>query len=73
MICDDLEMGHLVGVFHHRDVGVLYPWVRDALPPLASNAILAVTSVSIEFCVLLAYGALAGRITRLATQPRESF
>lgn len=33
-------------------------------------AILAVTSVLIEFGVLLAYGALAGRMTTLATRPR---
>ncbi|MGH7354605.1 MAG: LysE family translocator [Candidatus Rokuibacteriota bacterium] len=32
-------------------------------------AILAVTSVVIEFCVLLAYGALAGRMTTLAARP----
>ena len=32
--------------------------------------ILAVTSVVIEFFVLLAYGALAGRMTGLAAQPR---
>lgn len=33
-------------------------------------AILAATSVVIEFGVLLAYGALAGRMTTLATRPR---
>jgi len=33
-------------------------------------AILAVTSVTIEFCVLLGYGALAGRATQIASQPR---
>jgi homoserine/homoserine lactone efflux protein len=33
-------------------------------------AILAVTSVVIEFFVLLAYGALAGRLTSLARRPR---
>ena len=33
-------------------------------------AILAVTSVSIEFCVLAGYGAVAGRMTHLAAQPR---
>ena len=33
-------------------------------------AILAVTSVVIEFFVLLAYGAAAGRMTSFATQPR---
>ena len=35
-------------------------------------AILAVTSVVIEFFVLLAYGALAGRMARLAARPRFS-
>jgi homoserine/homoserine lactone efflux protein len=33
-------------------------------------AILAVTSVVIEFLVLLAYGALAGRLTFWAARPR---
>jgi threonine/homoserine/homoserine lactone efflux protein len=33
-------------------------------------AILTITSVSIEFCVLLGYGALAGRMARMAAQPR---
>lgn len=33
-------------------------------------AILAATSVAIEFCVLLGYGALAGRVTAMATRPR---
>ena len=33
-------------------------------------AILAVTSAAIEFLVLLAYGALAGRMTGLAARPR---
>jgi threonine/homoserine/homoserine lactone efflux protein len=37
---------------------------------LTQVTILAVTSVLIEFCVLLAYGALAGRLTELAKQPR---
>lgn len=35
-------------------------------------AVLAVTSVVVEFLVLLAYGALAGRMTRLATRPRAA-
>lgn len=35
-------------------------------------AVLAVTSVVIEFFVLLAYGALVGRMTRLATRPRAA-
>ena len=33
-------------------------------------AILGVTSITIEFFVLLAYGAAAGRLTHLATRPR---
>jgi homoserine/homoserine lactone efflux protein len=33
-------------------------------------AILALTSVSIEFCVLTGDGALAGRMTHLAARPR---
>jgi homoserine/homoserine lactone efflux protein len=37
---------------------------------LSQVMILAVTSVLIEFCVLLAYGALAGRLTELAKRPR---
>jgi len=37
---------------------------------LTQVTILAVTSVLIEFCVLLAYGALAGRLTELAKRPR---
>jgi len=36
---------------------------------VAQVAILAVTSVVIEFCVLLAYGASAGRVTTLAARP----
>lgn len=37
---------------------------------LTQVTILAVTSVLIEFFVLLAYGALAGRLTELAKRPR---
>jgi homoserine/homoserine lactone efflux protein len=37
---------------------------------LAQVAILGVTSVVIEFFVLLAYGALAGRLTAVAARPR---
>jgi threonine/homoserine/homoserine lactone efflux protein len=33
-------------------------------------AVLALTSVSIEFCVLAGYGAPAGRMTYLAARPR---
>jgi homoserine/homoserine lactone efflux protein len=33
-------------------------------------AILGATSVAIEFCVLLGYGMMAGRVTRLAARPR---
>jgi homoserine/homoserine lactone efflux protein len=37
---------------------------------VAQVAILGVTSVVLEFFVLLAYGALAGRLTSVATRPR---
>jgi threonine/homoserine/homoserine lactone efflux protein len=37
---------------------------------LVQVAILGVTSVILEFCVLLAYGALAGRLTAVAARPR---
>ena len=37
---------------------------------LAQVAILGVTSVVVEFLVLLAYGALAGRLTSVAARPR---
>ena len=37
---------------------------------LLQVAVLAVTSVVIEFFVLLAYGALAGRLTSVAARPR---
>jgi len=41
-------------------------------PVLVQVAILAVTSVVIEFFVLLAYGALAGRLIALTTRPRAA-
>ena len=37
---------------------------------MAQVAILGATSIVIEFVVLLAYGALAGRMAFLATRPR---
>lgn len=49
----------------------LLPQFVDPHRPIAPQmAILAVTSVAIEFCVLLGYGAAAGRATELARQPR---
>jgi homoserine/homoserine lactone efflux protein len=49
----------------------LLPQFVDAAGSMAHQvAILAVTSVTIEFCVLVGYGALAGRMMRLAAQPR---
>ena len=49
----------------------LLPQFIDPRGPLVTQvAILALTSVAIEFGVLLAYGALAGRMTTLATRPR---
>lgn len=41
---------------------------RGSVP--AQVAILALTSVVVELCVLAAYGALAGRATSLATRAR---
>lgn len=49
----------------------LLPQFVDPHRPIAPQmTILAVTSVAIEFCVLLGYGAAAGRATELARQPR---
>jgi homoserine/homoserine lactone efflux protein len=49
----------------------LLPQFVDPHSPIAPQmAVLAVTSVAIEFCVLLGYGAAAGRATELARQPR---
>lgn len=49
----------------------LLPQFVDASRNVAHQvAILAVTSVAIEFCVLVGYGTLAGRMTRLAAQLR---
>jgi homoserine/homoserine lactone efflux protein len=51
----------------------LLPQFIDPVGSVVSQiAILAVTSVVIEFFVLLAYGALAGRMARLAARPRFS-
>jgi threonine/homoserine/homoserine lactone efflux protein len=57
---------HGADIFHP-----LLPQFIDARHATARQvAILALTSVSIEFCVLAGYGAIAGRMTRLAAQPR---
>lgn len=49
----------------------LLPQFVDAANGIARQvAILAITSVTIEFFVLAGYGALAGRMTHLAARPR---
>jgi threonine/homoserine/homoserine lactone efflux protein len=49
----------------------LLPQFVDPRSPVAPQmAILAITSVAIEFCVLLGYGAAAGRASEIARQPR---
>jgi homoserine/homoserine lactone efflux protein len=49
----------------------LLPQFIDPLGSVLTQiAILGVTSVVIEFVVLLAYGALAGRLTSVAARPR---
>ena len=49
---------------------LLPPFIDPRGSVVAQIAILGVTSVVIEFLVLLAYGALAGRLTSVATRPR---
>ena len=49
---------------------LLSPFIDPRGSVVAQVAILGVTSVVIEFFVLLAYGALAGRLTSVATRPR---
>jgi threonine/homoserine/homoserine lactone efflux protein len=49
---------------------LLPPFIDPRGSVVAQVAILGVTSVVIEFFVLLAYGALAGRLTSVATRPR---
>jgi homoserine/homoserine lactone efflux protein len=51
-------------------VALLPQFVDPSRSVARQVAILAVTSVCIEFCVLLGYGALAGRATQAASQPR---
>lgn len=49
----------------------LLPQFVDPRAPVAPQmAILAITSVVIEFCVLLSYAAAAGRASEIARQPR---
>ena len=49
----------------------LLPQFVDPAHSLATQvAILAATSVAIEFAVLAGYGGLAGRLSRIATRPR---
>ena len=49
---------------------LLPPFIDPRGSVVAQVAVLGVTSVVIEFFVLLAYGALAGRLTTVATRPR---
>jgi threonine/homoserine/homoserine lactone efflux protein len=51
-------------------VALLPQFIDPAASVLAQVAILGVTSAVIEFVVLLAYGALAGRLTAVAARPR---
>ena len=51
-------------------VALLPQFVDPAGSVARQVAILALTSVSIEFCVLVGYGAAAGRMMHLAMQPR---
>ena len=51
-------------------VALLPPFIDPHGSVVAQVAILGVTSVIIEFFVLLAYGALAGRLTAVAARPR---
>jgi threonine/homoserine/homoserine lactone efflux protein len=49
----------------------LLPQFVDPRAPVAPQmSILALTSVVIEFCVLLSYAAAAGRASEIARQPR---
>jgi len=49
---------------------LLPPFIDPRGSVVAQVAILGITSVVLEFFVLLAYGALAGRLTSVATCPR---
>jgi threonine/homoserine/homoserine lactone efflux protein len=51
-------------------VALLPPFIDPRGSMLAQVALLAATSVAIEFLVLLAYGMLAGRLTVVAARPR---
>jgi threonine/homoserine/homoserine lactone efflux protein len=51
-------------------VALLPPFIDPRGSVLLQVAILGATSVVIEFFVLLAYGALAGRLTAMAARPR---
>jgi homoserine/homoserine lactone efflux protein len=51
-------------------VALLPPFIDPRGSVLAQVAVLGTTSVVIEFFVLLAYGALAGRLTAVAARPR---
>jgi threonine/homoserine/homoserine lactone efflux protein len=49
---------------------LLPQFIDPRMPVIGQVAILGATSVVVEFIVLLAYGALAGRMAFLATRPR---
>ena len=69
-----LLTGFLVNATNPKGIIFLLAVLPQFIDPRGSVvtqvAILAVTSAAIEFLVLLAYGALAGRMTGLAAQPR---
>jgi homoserine/homoserine lactone efflux protein len=49
---------------------LLPQFIDPRVPVMTQVALLGMTSVIIEFTLLLAYGALAGRMAFLATRPR---
>jgi homoserine/homoserine lactone efflux protein len=49
---------------------LLPQFIDPALPVAFQVAVLGLASIVIEFCVLIGYGVLAGRASRIATRPR---